>query len=74
MPKYVIERELPGVGGWSADQLKARHRTSCGCWTKWELRSNGCTAMLQGDKIYCVYSATNEGLVPRAREDGRVSR
>jgi hypothetical protein len=30
MPKYVIEREIPGCGSWSPDQLKAVSQTSCG--------------------------------------------
>ena len=63
MPKYVIEREIPGAGDLSNDQLKAVAQTSCDV-----LRSMGPEIIWQHsyvvqDKIYCVYIAPNEELI-----------
>jgi hypothetical protein len=63
MPKYVIEREIPGAGNLSSDELKAISQTSCNV-----LRNMGPEIIWQhsyvaADKIYCVYIAPNEELV-----------
>ncbi len=63
MPKYVIEREIPGAGNLSSDELKAISQTSCNV-----LRTMGPEIIWQhsyvaADKIYCVYIAPNEELV-----------
>ena len=63
MPKYVIEREIPGAGDLTSDQLKAVAQTSCDV-----LRSMGPEIIWQHsyvvqDKIYCVYIAPNEELI-----------
>lgn len=63
MPKYVIEREIPGAGDLTNDQLKAVAQTSCDV-----LRSMGPEIIWQHsyvvqDKIYCVYIAPNEELI-----------
>jgi hypothetical protein len=70
MPKYVIERELPGVGGWSADQLKAASQTSCRVLDEMGTEIEWLHSYVTSDKIYCVYSAANEGLV---REHARTA-
>jgi hypothetical protein len=41
MPKFVIEREIPGAGKLTAEQLKAISQTSCGVLNKWGLKFNG---------------------------------
>lgn len=63
MPKYVIEREIPGAGKLTAEELKSISQTSCGV-----LRNMGPEIMWQhsyvtGDKIYCVYIAPNEEMI-----------
>lgn len=70
MPKYVIEREIPGAGKLTPDQLKAISQTSCGV-----LRQLGPTIQWQhsyvtGDKIYCVYIAPNEEMIREHASQG----
>lgn len=70
MPKYVIEREIPGAGKLTAEQLKAISQTSCvvlnkmGPSIKWE------HSYVTGDKIYCVYMAPNEEMVREHAKQG----
>jgi hypothetical protein len=47
MPKFVIERELPGAGKLSAGELQAVAKESCDILRIMGLRFNGCTVMLQ---------------------------
>jgi len=63
MPKYVIERELPGVGGWSADQLKSASQTSCSVLNELGPEIAWLHSYVTDDKIYCVYDAVNADLV-----------
>lgn len=63
MPKYVIEREIPGAGNLTAADLKGISQKSCGV-----LREMGTSVQWQHsyvteNKIYCVYVADNEQLV-----------
>jgi hypothetical protein len=71
MPKYVIEREVPGVGKLSAAELKAISQTSCGVLRQLGPEIQWVHSYVTGDKIYCIYNAPNEQLV---REHARVSR
>ncbi|MEO7174083.1 DUF4242 domain-containing protein, partial [Flavobacterium sp.] len=63
MPKYVIEREIPGAGDLSADQLKGISQTSCGVLSKMGPQIQWVESYVTGDKIYCVYIAPNEQMV-----------
>ena len=63
MPKYVIEREIPGAGKLSADQLTAISETSCGVLRKLGPEIQWVHSYVTGDKIYCVYIAPNEAMV-----------
>jgi len=63
MPKYVIERQVPGAGSLSSDQLKAISQTSCGVLRKLGPEIQWVHSYVTGDKIYCVYIAANEQLV-----------
>jgi hypothetical protein len=63
MPKYVIEREVPGAGKMSADQLQAISQTSCGVLRKLGPEIQWVQSYVTGDKIYCIYIAPNEHLV-----------
>ncbi|WP_242157964.1 DUF4242 domain-containing protein [Aestuariivivens sediminis] len=61
---YVIERELPGAGNLSAEELEAISQTSCGVLEKMgEDNIKWLHSYVTGDKIYCVYRAKNEELV-----------
>jgi hypothetical protein len=63
MPKYVIEREIPGVGNLTSEQLKAVSQTSCGVLTNMGPQIQWLQSYVTGDKIYCVYIAPNEEMV-----------
>ncbi len=63
MPKYVIEREIPGAGKLSAQELKAISQKSCGVLSKLGPQIQWLQSYVTGDRIYCVYIAPNEQLV-----------
>jgi hypothetical protein len=63
MPKYVIEREVPGVGKMSRDQLQAISQTSCGVIRNLGPDIQWVHSYVTGDKIYCIYNAANEQIV-----------
>jgi hypothetical protein len=71
MPKYVIEREIPGAGKFSAEQLKAISQTSCGVLSKMGPQIQWIHSYVTTDKIYCVYIAPNkEMILEHARQGG----
>ena len=70
MPKYVIEREIPGAGKLSADQLKAISQTSCGVLSRMGPQIQWVNSYVTGDKIYCVYIAPNEEMVREHAQQG----
>ncbi|MBA4302566.1 Protein of unknown function [Algoriphagus alkaliphilus] len=71
MPKYVIEREIPGAGNLSAAQLKGISQTSCGVLSKMGPEIQWLHSYVTGDKIYCVYIAPNEKMIrEHARQGG----
>jgi hypothetical protein len=63
MPKYVIEREVPGAGKLSLEELKAISNTSCGVLRKLGPEIQWIHSYVTGNKIYCIYIAANEELV-----------
>lgn len=63
MPKYVIERELPGAGALSAADLKAISQKSCGVLRTLGSEIQWIHSYVTGDKIFCIYIAPNEALV-----------
>ena len=71
MPKYVIERELPGAGNLSDQELQAISQTSCGVLQKLGPDIQWVESYVTGDKVYCVYIAPNEELIrEHARQGG----
>ena len=71
MPKYVIEREIPGAGQLTPKQLQAISQTSCGVLRKLGSEIQWDHSYVTGDKIYCIYIAPNEELVrEHARQGG----
>ena len=70
MPKYVIEREIPGAGNLSAEQLKGISQTSCGVLSKMGSQIQWLHSYVTGDKIYCVYIAPNEEMVREHANQG----
>lgn len=63
MPKYLIERVLPGAGNLSAEQLQGISQKSCGVLRQLGSEIQWQHSYVAGDKIYCVYVAPNEELV-----------
>ena len=63
MPKYIIEREIPGAGKLSAEQLQAISQKSCGVLQALGPQIQWVQSYVADDKVYCVYIAPNEALV-----------
>jgi hypothetical protein len=63
MPKYVIEREIPGAGDLTAEQLNGISQTSCGVLKEMGPQIQWVQSYVTGDKVYCVYIAPNEEMV-----------
>lgn len=70
MPKYVIEREIPGAGKLTADELKGISQTSCGVLSKLGPQIQWVHSYVTGDKIYCIYNAPNEEMVREHAKQG----
>jgi len=70
MPKYVIEREIPGAGKLSAEQLKAVSQTSCGVLNKMGPEIQWVQSFVTADKIYCIYIAPNADMVREHAKQG----
>ena len=63
MPKFVIERDIPGAGKLSAAELKAVSQKSCGVLRNMGPRIQWVHSYVTDDKIYCVYIAESEAQV-----------
>ena len=70
MPKFVIEREIPGAGKLNAEQLKGISQTSCGVLNKMGSQIQWVHSYVTDDKIYCVYNAPNEEMVLEHAKQG----
>lgn len=79
MPKFLIEREIPGAGDLSGEQLQAISQKSCGVLTEMGPQIQWVESYVTDEKIYCVYIAPDEAAVRQHAERGgfpanRVSR
>ena len=63
MPKYVIEREIPGAGKLTAAELKAISQTSCNVLREMGSEIQWLQSYVTDDKLYCIYIAPNEEMV-----------
>lgn len=63
MPKFVIEREIPGAGSMSDEQLQAVSDKSCSVLRNLGPQIQWLQSYVTDNKIYCVYIAPNEELV-----------
>ena len=70
MPKYVIERDIPGAGKLSAAELKSISQKSCGVLSSMGPQIQWLQSYVTGDKIYCVYIAPNEKAVREHAQQG----
>ena len=69
MPKFVIERVIPGAGALTPEQLKAISQTSCSVLTSMGPQIQWLESFVTDDKIYCIYIAPDEATV---REHARL--
>jgi hypothetical protein len=69
VPKYVIERDLPGAGKLSAQELQGISQKSCGVLRDLGPQIQWIQSYVTDDKLYCVYIAPNEEVV---REHARL--
>jgi hypothetical protein len=70
MPKFVIEREIPGAGNMSPQELQAVSQTSCGVLQQMGPGIQWVHSYVTGDKIYCVYIAPNEERIRQHAQQG----
>jgi hypothetical protein len=71
MPKYIIEREIPGAGKMTPQQLRAIAEKSCAALRSIGPQIQWMESFVTDDKIYCVYIAPSEETVrEHARQGG----
>src|SRR4051812_26074888 len=70
MPKYVIEREIPGAGDLSREQLQGVAQKSCDVLRALGPQIQWVQSFVTDNKIYCVYIAPNEQLVREHAKKG----
>jgi hypothetical protein len=70
MPKFLIEREIPGAGDLSAEQLRAVSQKSCGVLRGMGPQVQWVQSYVTGDKVYCVYIAPDEESVREHARQG----
>jgi hypothetical protein len=71
MPKYVIEREIPGAGNLTPEQLKGISQVSCGVLSKLGSQIQWVHSYVTDNMIYCVYVAPYEEMVREHAAQGR---
>jgi hypothetical protein len=71
VPKFLIERNIPGAGQLTPEQLKAISQTSCGVLRSMGPEIEWLESYVTADKITCVYKAANAGMIQEhARQGG----
>ena len=70
MPKYIIEREIPGAGSLTAKDLQVISQKSCGILKDMGPKIQWVESYVTDDKVYCVYIAPDEATVRAHAEQG----
>ena len=70
MPKFVIEREIPGAGKLTPEQLQGISQKSCSVLKNLGPQIQWLESYVTDDKIYCVYIAPNEAMVREHAKQG----
>jgi Nickel responsive protein SCO4226-like len=71
MPKFLIEREIPGAGKLKPEELRGISQKSCSVLNKMGPQIQWVQSYVTGDKVYCVYIAPNaEAVREHARQGG----
>jgi hypothetical protein len=68
LPRYVIEREIPGAGNLSPEELQDISQTSCTVLNGLGPQIQWVQSYVTDDKIYCTYIAPNEEMIRRHAE------
>lgn len=69
MPKFIIERDIPGLGMLSSEELRSVSQKSCGVLNEMGPSIQWINSFVTSDKLYCVYIAPNEEAV---KEHARI--
>ena len=70
MPKYLIERDIPGAGKLTPAELQGISQKSCGVLRDMGPRIQWLHSYVTGDKVYCIYIADNEQAIREHAEQG----
>ncbi len=70
MPKYVIEREMPGAGKMSTEEFRGAAKKSCDVLRRMGPQIQWVESYVTADKMYCVYIAPNEDMVRKHAQEG----
>ena len=70
MPKFIIEREIPGAGNLTADDLQGVSAKSCSVLKNLGPQIQWVESYVTDDKIYCVYIAPSEELIRQHASEG----
>ena len=70
MPKYVIERDIPGAGTLSPQELQAISQKSCSVLNSMGPQIQWVQSYVTDNKIYCVYRAPNEEIIREHAQKG----
>jgi Nickel responsive protein SCO4226-like len=70
MPKYIIERDLPGAGDLGDDQIQGISQKSCQVLGELGPQIQWVESFVTDDKIYCVYIAPSKELIEKHAQQG----
>ena len=71
MPKYIIERDIPGAGNLSSDELQGVSQKSCSVLKSMGPQIQWVESQVTDDKVYCTYIAPDaESIKQHAAEGG----
>ncbi|CAI8804190.1 DUF4242 domain-containing protein [Methylocaldum szegediense] len=70
MPKYLIERDIPGAGKLSEQELRSISQKSCGVLNHLGPQIQWVESYVTDDKVYCVYIAPSEEMIRKHAEEG----
>jgi hypothetical protein len=70
MPKYVIEREIPGLGNMTPQELQGASQKSCSVLRNLGPQIQWVHSYVTADKLYCIYIAPNEEIIREHAQQG----
>ncbi len=72
MPKYIIERNMPGIGEMTAGDLRGASQNSCDVLNALGPRIQWVHSCVAGDRLYCIYIAPDEQLIREHAARARI--